>query len=486
MRGDMVRERTDFSNLSGMRATDSIQTLIDQFGTLPGRKAVLLASTGLILTGDPDIFDSLIDKARKAGITFYALDTTGLSQDSAAQAGNVALGRMASLSSSQTKVSGTAGEAREKSRQGDALEDAVRNSDSQASLRALSEDTGGFLIANTQDYNKPFQKLVDEVDAHYEVSYRPKSTTYDGRLRKIDVKLTRADLTAEARKGYFAMPALASAAPVSTSEAVALAVLSAEPPQRSFPFRTGAYRFKSAGSTTQNDLVFEVPGSSLAATPNTSQATHQIHFYLLSLVKDANGQVVDKYLLDAPFQIANANLAAVKASSVTYTHPVDLAPGKYTVDTAIVDRQGGKASSNTMQLEVPPPAKGLGISNLVLVQRVEPVTGQPDNGDPLVYQGKHAIPLLDPVLARDAKPYVYFQVYPNKDNAEKPKIQVELFVGGQLAGKQVAELPPPDASGAITMMVSAVLRPGDCELRMTAIQGTESVSGSARYTVPAK
>jgi len=36
------------------------------------------------------------------------------------------------------------------------------------------------------------------------------------------------------------------------------------------------------------------------------------------------------------------------------------------------------------------------------------------------------------------------------------------------------------------MMVSAVLRPGNCELRMTALQGNESASGSVTYAVPAK
>ena len=222
-----------------MRATDSINTMIQMFGKLPGRKTVLLITTGLITTGDPERFEALLNKAYQAGITVYALDITGLDQSSPGQAGNIALGQVAGVSSSQTRQSASAGEARTKSRQGDTLEDAVRNSDTQANLRALSEDTGGFLIANTHDYRKSFQRIADEMDAHYEVSYRPKSTTYDGRLRKIDVKLARADLSVESRKGYFAMPDLKGSTAPAPYETVALAVLNSEPKPRAFDFRTG-------------------------------------------------------------------------------------------------------------------------------------------------------------------------------------------------------------------------------------------------------
>jgi len=53
MRGDQVRERSDFSNIVGMHETDKIITMIKELGTLPGRKTVLLVTTGLVTTGDP-------------------------------------------------------------------------------------------------------------------------------------------------------------------------------------------------------------------------------------------------------------------------------------------------------------------------------------------------------------------------------------------------------------------------------------------------
>jgi len=94
------------------------------------------------------------------------------------------------------------------------------------------------------------------------------------------------------------------------------------------------------------------------------------------------------------------------------------------------------------------------------------------------------VPLVSPALGPAAQPYVYFVVYPDKNRQEKAELLVEFFQNGQRLAGQTAELPPPDPSGAIPMMVSAAMRPGLCELRITAKQGEASARGSVRYVVP--
>jgi hypothetical protein len=176
----------------------------------------------------------------------------------------------------------------------------------------------------------------------------------------------------------------------------------------------------------------------------------------------------------------------VRASSITYTHPVSLSSGHYTVETAFVDREGGRSTANAFPLSIPERRKGISMSSVVLVQQVEPVSGLPDASDPLVFQGKRMVPMAGPELKSTAKPVVYFVVYPDKASAEKPKIQVEFLSGGQVLAKQTADLPPVDPSGAIPMIVGAAMRPGNCELRITALQGSASVTESVNYTVAAQ
>jgi len=483
LRGDQVRERGDFGNITGMRETDKIITMIKELGTLPGHKTVLLVTTGLMTTGDPERFESILNNANRAGITVYALDTTGLSStNDTVQAGNNALGRVAAVSRTQGATNSSLSAMREKSRQNDNTNDAVRTSDLQASLRALSEGTGGFLIANTHDYRKPFQRLIDDLEAHYEAVYRPTSDKYDGHLRKIEVKLARSDLQVDSRTGYFAMPDLKDSGPLAPEETTALAVLNAKPLPHAFDFRSTSFHFQSDGSS-QSALAFALPGTSLTATPDPARQTHKFHLSLLALVKDAGGQVVDKYKVDMPYEVPDANLAAVRASALTYTHPVNLTPGSYAVETVVLDREGRQASTSMLEMEIPKPAKSIGLSSLILVQQLEPPPGQPNESDPLIFKGKRLVPQLDATVDAARKRYVYFVVYPDKTIAEKPKIQVEFRAGGEVFGSQTVDLPAPDASGAIPMFVAAATRPGACELRITAVQGNQSTTENFNYTV---
>ena len=487
IRGDQVRERSDFANITGMHETDRIVTLINQLGTLPGRKTVLLVTTGLVTTGDPDRFQKILTNANSHGITFYALDSTEMSATTdTAQAGKLAVAQMASVSQQQSNKNASLSVMRQNSRQGDDTVAAVRTSDTQSSLRALSEGTGGFLIANTNDFRKPFQQLVETLDAHYEAVYHPTSTKFDGRLRKIEVKLARNDLLVDSRTGYFALPDLKGSGPLTPVESTALAVLNAEPRPHAFDFHVTAYHFRNDGSNSRGTLAFELPGTKLGATAEPARKTHKLEVSLLALIRDANGQIVDKFSVDTPYFIPDANLAAVRATALTYTHPVDLPPGHYTVETAVVDREGSQASAETAQIDIPAPSKGVGISSLVVVQQLEPANAQADTADPLTFKGKHVVPMVEATVNPATKRYVYFVVYPDKSNTEKPKIHVEFKTGGQVFAQSTADLPAPDATGTIPMFVAAATRPGNCELQITALQGNESATEHIQYAVAAQ
>jgi len=482
VRGDEVRARSDFANITGMHETDRITALINQVGTLPGKKTVLLVTTGLVTTGDPDLFQKILTNANSHGITFYALDSTEMNgMYDTAQAGKLALGQMASVSQQQSKTNASASVMRQNSRQGDDTVSAVRTSDMQSSLRALSEGTGGFLIANTNDFRKSFQRIVEDLDTHYEAVYRSMSPKFDGRLRKIEVKLARNDLQVESRTGYFAMPDLKGSAPLTPMEATALAVLAAEPRPHAFDVQLTAYHFRKDEANANATLAFELPSAKLGATADPARKIHKFGIFLLALVRDANGEVVDKYSLDKPYYIADSNLAAVRADQLTYTHVLDLPPGRYTVDAAVVDREGAQATAKTGSFEILAWPKGLAISSLAMVEHLDSAGAQPDAADPFTFQGKHVVPMVRAAVSPGTKRWVYFVVYQDKSNPEKPSIHVEFKNGGKVFADQTVALPEPDASGAIGMFVTAATRPGNCELRITAMQGGQSATEQIAY-----
>ena len=483
LRGDQVREQADFANITGMHETDRIQTLINQIGALPGRKTILLVSTGLTTTGDPDIFQKLLTAANSHGITFYTLDSTEMSAmvDTANGSKN-AVKQVAAVSRQQGLTNGSASVMRQNSHQGDDTISAVRTSDSQSSLRALAEGTGGFMIANTNDFRKPFQQLASDLETHYEAVYHPTAPKFDGHLRKIEVKLAHTDWQVDSRTGYFAMPDLKGASPLTPLESTAMAVMNAEPRPHAFDFHVAAYHFEAGDAKPTATLAFELPSAKLGATAVPENKLHKFEVGLLALVRDSNGEVVDQYGIEKPYYIADANLAAARADQLTYTHPVDLPPGKYTVEAAVVDHEGAQATVADGSFEIPATPKGIGISSLVMAEHLDPAAGQPDAGDPFTFQGKHVTPMVVPAASPSTKRWVYFVVYQDKANPEKPKIHVEFKNGGQVFADQTVALPDADAHGVIAMFIAAATRPGNCELQITAMQGKETASEHIAYT----
>ncbi|MGA3024666.1 MAG: VWA domain-containing protein [Bryobacteraceae bacterium] len=494
-RGDLVDQQREFGQIQGMQSIDQMKLMIGQLGQLPGHKTILMLSPGLPSNGDPELWEAVLSKARQVDISVYALDTNGLSENSNLLAANQGVQYAGSVSQQQGKVAmanggqtlnsnttGSVGQEAELMRQDDYVHTAVRGSDPQAPMRALSEGTGGFLIGGGNDLRKPFQHLMEDVGMHYEAVYRPVSDKYDGHLRKIEVKLAHADYSVVSRNGYFAMPDIRGSVTLMPFEVAGLTALNGQTLPHAFDFRTAAYQFRSESATNQIGVAFELPAANLTATPQPEQKNHRLHVSLMALVKDAAGQVVDKFSQDSPYEIPDDKLAAVQTLPITWTHPFDLPPGHYTVETAVLDREGNRVSTSVLPFDNPE-RRGLGLSSVMLVQQVTPVKGQADAADPFEFATSRVVPSLTSVLGKGAQPYVYFVVYPDKANTAKPKIGVQFLVDGKVLAQQTADLPAADATGAIPMVVSAVVKPGECDLKITALQGNALATQSVKYTV---
>ena len=460
---------------------DQLTSLVQELGALPGRKTVLLFSPGVINSEDPERLQAVTKKANASGITVNAIDIHALNVPGIDTA---ALTRVAAVSRHQGDIGADSATMRDNMRNSDELMSTVRSSNPQAVLRSLSGNTGGILIAG-YDLAKPYQRILEDVDTHYEVTYRPTSQKLDGRLRTIEVKLARADLNVQSRTGYFAVPDLGGAASLAPFETAGFAALNAEPKPHAFDYYSRALQFRSGESSSQYSVVFELPGTSLTPAAQPGQNRQGLHFSLLAVVKDANGQVVAKISRDFPIQVSSEQLAALRGSTVTHAQPIKLAPGRYTVETAVVDAEGSRSSTSAFEIDNSP-RKGLGLSEVTLVQRVEPAAGQADAADPFQFRGRRVVPEIRASLAANVQPQVYFVVYPDPSKTEKPSIAVEVLLDGQTIAQQTVDLPAPDKSGAISMVMRAVPRPGNCELKITAQQGGESVQRSIRYSIAAQ
>lgn len=481
LRGQRATERRQFGWIEGMRQTDQVLTMIEEIGRLPGRKTVLLFSPGLVTTGDPERFESILSKANRASITLYAIDVNGLTQNSNVVAGNAAI-RHANAAARGASM-------KERMLTDEYVHDAVRTTDPQATLRTLAEGTGGFLIGSTNDLRKPFQQVLADLDTNYEVVYHPSSEKYEGHFRNIAVRPNRLGLTVQSRTGYFALPVLPGSKALLPFEAASLTALSAKAQPHAFDFHSSALRFRPGATGSQCAIALELPASGVGATPLPELKRHRVHVSFFALVKDASGQVVEKLGQDSPYEIPDENLAALRANPITFTRSVDLPPGRYTVESVVLDHETHRASTARLEFENPA-HKGVTLSSVVLVGRIESLSGQSEANDPFQMQasgqGRRIVPELATTLEAGSRPSVYFVVYPDSAQPEKPKLRLEFLVDGQVIANRVTDLAQGDASGAIPLIAAAALHPGNCELRVTALQGGDSSTQSLRYTVPAQ
>ena len=510
-RGDM-----GFSVNAGLREIDALKGLVRQLSPMPFQKTVLLLGTGLTRPPDQlEYWDSLIHAATKGGVTFYAMDVWGLGvcQDapsggcpapqSAMAPASAMLAYTASLSRQQGAASieqatsssspggdhgpppvSSAAQMMELAHQDDYVKFGVSSANRQEAIRELAERTGGFLIANTNNTDKLLTRVMEEVDTHYEIAYPPTSEREDGHYRKIEVKLARAGLRVETRSGYFALPDTGER-PVTPEEMAGLRALDTQPRPHAFDFLSRAYRFRDANGTAQYAIAFEMPISNLTATPAATAKKQRLHASFLALVKNAQGQIVERVSKDIPSEVSDGALAAVRVELMTYQHAVNLPPGRYTVETAVVDHEGNRASTGAVEIDNRE-RQGIGMSDLALVRRLENITRPPDPMNPFEYTGKRVLPFVTNDLFAGALPFVYFMVYPQPGNAAKPELHVQLMKKGRLIATLQPPLPPPDDSGGIPMVIEPTSKPGSYEVKVTVVQGGTSTERGLTYTVAGK
>ena len=106
----------------------------------------------------------------------------------------------------------------------------------QESLNELAQSTGGFLIANTNDFKPAMARIATDIGSYYEAAYAPVVQEFDGKFRKIEVKVTRPGVTVQSRSGYFALPPGEGSA-LLPFEMPLLTALTVDPPPHAFEYQ---------------------------------------------------------------------------------------------------------------------------------------------------------------------------------------------------------------------------------------------------------
>ena len=459
---------------------NALKALVQGLQPMPGRKSVLYFTQGLYVGPELDVmFRNLMSMANRANVTFYSVDTRGVMTFS--QNGGATDALNAAATATGTTMMRTGGATtKEEMRADETAENAGRNN-IQLPIRDLAEATGGFMIGDSNDLRGPLQRVNEEISSYYELSYNPGIRNYDGSFRKVAVN-GRKDLVIHARNGYFALPPETRASGIEPYEMSLLKAISDGKASGDVPFRVAAIVLKPESEGTEISVLAEVPLHGLQPLADAAKNTQSVHFSLAALVKNSNGEVVQKLTRDRSVQVTADQL---KMGNFIDKMSVTLPAGKYSLESAVEDRESKKTGVQISQFEVPAKGAGVAISSLTVMRSFTPNAKDLDPNEPFQFQGGSITPTLNNRIPRskDSNLRLFFVIYQDPSVKDKPTVEIEFMQNGKVLQKVPLPLPAADATGKIPYVMTIpaeAIPPGNYEIRAIAKQGkTESDSRTA-------
>ena len=170
----------------GYDTSGALLSVVQSLSYLPGRKTIVFFSEGLpvspVLSAK---LDAVIEAANRAHVTTYAVDAKGLRTRSSSERLLKEMQGFVDERNSQL-ANGTDMTHQPLSMAFERVEDTFKL-DSRTGLARLAEETGGFLIEQTNNLTSAFRRIDEDNHFHYLLTYTPSNTAFDGRFRTIAV-----------------------------------------------------------------------------------------------------------------------------------------------------------------------------------------------------------------------------------------------------------------------------------------------------------
>jgi VWFA-related protein len=400
----------------GRSALFAILALARHQQPLAGRKTILFFSEGVQSPPNLEhVLLSAISEANRANVSVYGVDARGLSTISGLAAARETL-EQASATSMRQQMSGAFRfVTREEALIADNAEASLRM-DTVGTLRQLAESTGGILITNTNDVRRGVARAVGDLRGYYEVAYSPTNREFDGRFRRVSLKVTRPGVSVQTRSGYFAMPPGEGTATF-PYEVDLLRALRSSPAPHEFPLRARAFRFGYEAAGLRYTLVLELPMASLSFARDDDARFERAHFSLLGQLRGSWGAVVEKFSQDVPVSVSRRQAEALRFGNAVFLRSFALPVGRYRLETAAIDQATKRKTVEVETLEVPEERPPLALSSLAFIRRTEPVPkGALASDDPFRVGDSRVVPwVTEPEVQPSETLSLYFVAYTPPD-----------------------------------------------------------------------
>ncbi|HXI92379.1 MAG TPA: VWA domain-containing protein [Blastocatellia bacterium] len=336
---------------------------------LPGRKSVLLLSGNFKIVPGRDLARSpglqrpldrlqsslhqLIELANRSAVVIYGLDPRGI---------------VVPMMEAGDDVAGLTPQQRDRivSQRRDELDD------TQTGLDYLANETGGFVVAASNDLGHGIRRVLDDQNGYYLIGYVPEESTFKrtpgaAAFHKISVKVRVPGLRVRTRGGFLGVTN-EEVYPVQRTpmDQLTAAITS--------PFTSGDVHLKLTSLFGNNAKIGYFVRALLHVDARDLKFTDEVDGWksaavnLVAITFGDNGVVVDQKMQSSTLKVRSEALDRTLRSGITCTIILPLKkPGAYQLRTAVRDVRTERIGSANQYIEVPDLSKGqLAISTVAL------------------------------------------------------------------------------------------------------------------------
>ena len=490
-----IRTAQDFERIErdqqGYFTPNSLLALINGMGTLSGRKALVLFSEGIAIPPSAAArFRSVISNANRANVSIYTVDAAGLRAESVDAETATAIKRIGKIRLDQAMSADEPGGplgSKPMTRDLERNEDLMRRTP-EGTLRQLASETGGTSISSANDPGSRLRQVNEDLHSYYLLSYTPRNPDYDGRFRQINLRVTRAGMDVQARKGYYALRESYDS-PVLEYEAPALAMLGGKSVTDAFQTHCAAFSFPEPTKPGLVPVVVEVPAGAINFLVDSTKTKYSADFSIVALIRDERGRVARKlsthYMLNGPYN----KLDAALNGSILFYKETQLEPGRYSVSSIVYDALAKQSSTSEANVIVPAAEKNsLQLSSIVLVKSGEHLSSANKQASRLFRFNEVLLypNLGEPLSKSEDKELTLFLTAYAPGDTSATKLSLEIAQGGRTVGQLSYDLPAADQNGRIQYASAIPLdkfQPGDYELKVSVQNAKGRATNSTLFTI---
>src|SRR5690242_12090958 len=367
---------------SGKNTKKAIEIVLDALARVPGRKSLVLMSDDLpvqkpnddlstITVGSSSYmsgfldFDKLIEKAIRASVVIYSVDTQGLQGTSVTAADN--WDEIPGMR--QTKPS-PLDDPRPRNALIQQRSFTLRERREGAAL--LAKKTGGFQVRNSNGFQ--LDRILEDQSGYYLLGYRPTDETFNRQFHQIKAKVKRSGFDVRTRFGFWGLSEEdVKRAPRSTQDETNLALISPFAAQDlELDLNSFFINNKTDGSLVRSFVYLDASDLAFTQVNDRHETSLEIH----GVIFGDNGKIEEQAKHSAVLSLRENEYrdALREGLRLRFDMPVKR-PGSYQVRLAVRDRASSKLGSAGQFVAVPD-LKGnrLALSGIVLRDSREGLT----------------------------------------------------------------------------------------------------------------